>query len=221
MKADLSDIQSADDLVARGIVSRESSNALEAYVDHLLHWQKRINLIGPATAARVWSRHIADSLQLLDHIPSGATTLADLGSGAGLPGLVIAIALKERPGFTVQLIESNAKKAAFLRSAIRETGARAEVVTVRIESLESVALQTACDVVTARALAPLHQLLDYTQVFLQNGAVALFLKGQDVDSELTETSKYWTIAYDRYPSRTDESGCILKVKEATRDARAP
>ncbi len=197
-------------------VSRESLPRLEAYVELLVKWQTRINLIGPDTVREIWHRHMADSLQLLGHLPGSPTTIMDLGSGAGLPGLPLALALGD--GSKVHLVESNAKKAAFLREAVRLTRAPAVVHDVRIESLDSAALQSGVDVVTSRALAPLIKLLEYVQKPLENGAVALFLKGQDVDRELTEAAKYWKISADRIASLTEPKACILRINEAKRVA---
>ena len=220
MTFSLPDDASLSELVAAGIVSRESRPDFEAYGELLLHWQGRINLIGASTIKHLWSRHVADSLQLLDHLGPDPIVIADLGSGAGFPGLVLAIALKGRPGAFVHLIESNGKKAAFLREAVRITEAPAEVVQARIESLDSEALQPQPAIVTARALAPLSELLDLSEKWLQKGATGLFLKGQDVDSELTETSKYWIIRAEKAPSRLAGGGVILKVEEVSRDTRS-
>ena len=206
----------ADDLLRIDHVSRESLPALETYVALLAQWQQRINLIGPATVADIWHRHIADSLQLLAHLPRGARTIVDLGSGAGLPGLVLAIALMNDPEVTVHLIESNGKKAAFLREAARQTGARVAVHQARIESLDSDPLQGPVDAVVARALAPLPKLLELARIPLENGATALFHKGRDADRELTEAAKYWNIRHTRIASLTEAEACILKIEEVTR-----
>jgi len=194
-------------------VSRESFEKLQIYVRLLLTWQKRINLIGPATEADIWSRHIADSLQLLALLLPNTKAVADLGSGAGLPGLVLAIS----GNISVYLVESQGKKAAFLREAIRQTRTRAEVCQSRIEAIEPAELNV--QVVTARALAPLHELLELSAPFLTQGAIGLFHKGQDVDAELTEAAKYWTITARKIPSLVDPRGVILEVKEAVRVER--
>ena len=168
------------------------------------------------TVADVWLRHIADSLQVLPLLPVDAARILDLGSGAGLPGLPIAIARSENADHMVHLVESNTKKAAFLREATRLTGARATVHDTRIESVDSVALQDGVDVVTARALAPLARLMDYLQKPLENGAIALLHKGRDAERELTEAGKYWKLRVERIPSLTDPEACILRIEEATR-----
>jgi 16S rRNA (guanine527-N7)-methyltransferase len=200
------------DVLERFHVSRESGNRLETYVSLLLQWQARINLIGPSTRDDIWTRHIADALQVLPLLPKGLKKLADLGSGAGIPGLILAIA---RP-IEAHLFESNLKKAAFLREAARQTGARAQIHTARIEQARSVAETIKAEAVTARALAPLPKLLDYAQSFLENGAIGYFHKGQDVDAELTEATKSWKMQVESIPSMTDSRGVILVVKEAHR-----
>ncbi|MGE4250691.1 MAG: 16S rRNA (guanine(527)-N(7))-methyltransferase RsmG [Parvibaculaceae bacterium] len=193
-------------------VSRESGERLDAYVSLLLQWQARINLIGPSTRDDVWTRHVADALQLLPLLPEGVRSLADLGSGAGIPGLVLAIA---RP-IEVHLFESNQKKAAFLREAARQARARAHIHTTRIEEAQALARMIEAEAVTARALAPLPKLLDYAAPFLENGAIGYFHKGQDVDAELTDATKSWKMQVERHPSMTDSRGVILVVKEAHR-----
>jgi 16S rRNA (guanine527-N7)-methyltransferase len=194
-------------------VSRESSEKLHIYVGLLFAWQKRINLIGPATESEIWTRHIADSLQLLALLPPSTIAVADLGSGAGLPGLVLAIS----GNISVHMIESQGKKAAFLREAIRQTGASAKVHQNRIEVVEPSEL--GAQIVTARALAPLDKLLELSAPFIAQGAIGLFHKGQDVDAELTEAAKYWTITARKIPSLVDPRGVILEVKEAVRVER--
>jgi 16S rRNA (guanine527-N7)-methyltransferase len=200
------------DLLRPYDVSRESCQRLEAYVDLLLAWQKRINLIGPSTAEQVWTRHILDAVQLMPLLPPGSLALADLGSGAGIPGLVLAIA----GGHEAHLYESNGKKAAFLGQAIRTTGAKARVHQVRLEDLPGHPALPRVGVVSARALAPLPLLLDYAEPFLEAGAVGLFHKGQDVDNELTEATKYWKLTLSKHKSAVDSRGVILDVKEAIR-----
>lgn len=197
-------------------VSRESADRLDLYVSLLLAWQARINLIGPSTQDDVWTRHIADALQLLPFLPEGVTRIADLGSGAGIPGLILAIA---RP-LEAHLFESNQKKGAFLREVARQTGARAHIHTARIEAAAiAEAARLKVGAVTARALAPLPKLLDYAQPFLENGAIGYFHKGQDVDAELTDATKSWKMQVEKHPSLTDSRGVILVVKEAHRVRR--
>ena len=193
-------------------VSRESSERLKLYVDLLIQWQKRINLIGPSTVEHVWSRHIRDSVQLLPLLPAETRSIAELGSGAGIPGLVLAIA----GNLEVHLYESNGKKAAFLREAVRRLGLKGHIHMVRLETLVTASDIPQVQCVVARALAPLNLLLQYASPFLARGAVGLFHKGQDVELELTEATKYWRLNVLRHPSLCDSRGVILEIKEATR-----
>lgn len=195
-------------------VSRETEARLDRYVDLLVAWQAKTNLISPTTLPQIWTRHIADSLQLLDLAPDAKHWL-DFGSGGGFPGVVLACALAEREGASVQLVERNAKKAAFLREAIRITGGAGTVILSDIgDYVDSV--QTPVDCVTARAVAPLHMLLDYAAPLVKRGAKALFLKGQDVESELTEATKYWIIEPRLHPSRTGGHGWVVELNQLER-----
>lgn len=192
-------------------VSRETTTRLDRFVELLLTWQHTTNLIAPSTVPRLWTRHIADSLQLLDLAPD-ARIWVDLGSGAGFPGLAIACALAERPGAVVHLVESNAKKAAFLREAQRVTGAPALVNAMRIENFVE-RFGDQADVVTARALTSLKKLYDQSAPLLRPTTLGLFPKGQDVEVELTEAAKYWNISrLSLVPSRTDRAGRIVVVQ---------
>ncbi len=204
-------------------VSRETATRLERFVELLLSWQSRINLIAPSTVPTIWSRHIANSLQLIPLAPAPEPTRkqiwADLGSGAGFPGLVIACALADTdPLSCVHLVESNRKKATFLAEAIRETAAPAIVHAERIESIAP-RLSGKVDIVTARALAPLKQLLTYLAPMVENGAQAILLKGQHLDDELAEASRYWKIRADIVPSKTSPTGKILIVRDLSRSRR--
>jgi 16S rRNA (guanine527-N7)-methyltransferase len=192
-------------------VSRETLARLEAYAALLARWQRRINLVGRGTLADVWRRHMLDSAQLAPLVPESARTLADIGSGAGFPGLVLAILLEGRLD-DVALIESDGRKAAFLDQAILATGARARVVRTRAETRP---LQPV-DVVVARACAPLARLLHYTAPLLTEGGVALLLKGREVDRELTAAGNRWNMTVTRHSSRTDPRGTILEVRDLER-----
>jgi len=192
-------------------VSRETFRRLELFVDLLLVWQRRQNLIGSSTIPTLWTRHVADSLQLLDHAPENAKIWADFGSGAGFPGIAIACALAETPGAKVHLIESVGKKATFLREAVNVTGVPAQVHHLRAENFGD-SFGDKVDVVTARAVAPLKTLCEQAFPLIQRGAVGLFPKGQDVDAELTEATKYWTIEATKVPSKTSPEGCIVIVR---------
>jgi 16S rRNA (guanine527-N7)-methyltransferase len=191
-------------------VSRETLERLDRFVALLIAWQKHTNLIARSTIPFIWTRHIADSLQLLDLAPHGKVWV-DLGSGAGFPGIIIACALADTEGAEVHLVESIGKKAKFLREAVQVTGAPAIVHASRIEDFVDNAPES-IDVVTARALAPLPKLLPLAYPLLKRGALGLFLKGQDVASELTDAAKYWKIQFDLVGSRTDPRAQILVVR---------
>jgi 16S rRNA (guanine527-N7)-methyltransferase len=191
-------------------VSRETADRLDRFVAILLVWQRRMNLISASTEAVVWTRHVADSLQLLGLAPQ-ARMWVDLGSGGGFPGLVLACALADIPGARVHLVESSTKKTAFLREAATATGAPAVVHAVRVEDFVANA-PDAIDVVTARALAPLPKLLTLAYPLLKRGALGLFPKGQDVAGELTEAAKCWNIEVSLTPSRTDPKARIVVVR---------
>lgn len=190
-------------------VSRETLARLERFVDVLLLWQDRLNLVAASTVPQLWTRHIADSLQLLALAPQ-ARVWVDLGSGGGFPGLPIACALADTPGAAVHLVESNGKKAAFLREAVRLVGVPARVHQQRAENFGESWDGTA-DAVTARALAPLKTLCAQSLPLVAKGAVALFPKGQDVEAELTEAAKYWTLQASKVPSRTSADGSIVVI----------
>ena len=194
-------------------VSSETEARLDRYVALLLEWQIKTNLVAPSTLPNLWTRHISDSLQLLSLAPS-AKTWVDLGSGGGFPGVVLACALAEMPGANVHLVERNAKKAAFLREAVRITSAAATVHLAGIGDIVD-RIGSRVDCVTARALAPLHQLVGYAEPFVSGGAKALFLKGQDVEAELTEATKYWNIQPKLHRSRTGD-GWIVELATAER-----
>lgn len=172
----------------------------------LAEWNEVMNLVGPATIAPYWNRHAWDSAQLLRLAPE-ARTWADLGAGAGLPGVVLAILSKDTPGAKVHLVESMAKRCRFLRAAAEELGLPVEIHNARAEDLD-----LKVDVVTARACAPMVRLLGYAQPYLKRGAVAWFLKGQDVASELAEAATYWKFESDLRPSLSDPRGQIVQVK---------
>jgi 16S rRNA (guanine527-N7)-methyltransferase len=195
-------------------VSRETANRLDRFIELLAQWQTKTNLVAPSTLPSLWTRHVADSAQLLELFPE-ALRIVDLGSGGGFPGIVLACALADRPGAVVHLVESNSKKAAFLREAARVTGSPARVHAVRIEEF-SPKFTDPVDVVTARALAPLEELLPLAYPLLQRGAKAAFLKGQDVEAELTAASKTWNIDATLVPSKTSPSGRIVLIQSAVR-----
>src|ERR1044071_8869970 len=198
-------------------VSRETSERLGGLVDLLLRRSTHTNLIARSTLPMIWTRHIADSLQLLPLAPD-AKCWIDLGAGAGFPGLVIACALADRPNLKIHLVESIGKKAAFLREAAEQLKLPAIVHAVRIEDFGK-NLQFRPDVVTARALAPLDELLKLAQPLLRAGALGLFPKGQDVEVELTKASKSWNIEANLIPSKTNPEGRIVIVRKARRRSK--
>lgn len=195
-------------------VSRETEMRLDRYVDLLKQWQTKTNLVAPSTLPQLWTRHIADSLQLLALAPT-AKVWIDLGSGGGFPGVVLACALAEIPGAMVHLVERNAKKAAFLREAVRVTGAPSVVHLAEIRDIVD-RFASSVDCVTARALAPLHQLISFAEPLVRKGAKALFLKGQDVEAELTEATKYWKIQPKLHSSCTGGQGWIVELDQIER-----
>jgi 16S rRNA (guanine527-N7)-methyltransferase len=190
-------------------VSRETGERLDILARELRRWQEVQNLVGPGTLDRVWTRHIADSLQLLDLAPEARSWL-DLGSGAGFPGLVLGIAGIERDGMRVDLVESNGRKCAFLRHVVRLIGAPVTVHQARVEAV--IGRFVGADVVTARALAPLPQLLVWTEGLLTTGTLGLFPKGREAQAELTEAAKTWKFDAELVPSRTDSEARIVRIR---------
>ncbi len=200
-------------------VSREMETRLDRYVELLLAWQAKTNLVAPSTIPNLWTRHISDSLQLLALAPS-AKRWADLGSGGGFPGVVLACALADTSGAMVHLVERNAKKAAFLREALRVTGSQGTVHLAGIgDTVDSLVGKVDC--VAARAVAPLHQLIGFAEPLMRGGAKALFLKGRDVEAELTEATKYWNIKPKLHPSRTGGHGWIVELDRIERREPSP
>jgi len=194
------------------LVSRETWDRLESFVQLVIARQKTLNLVAASTIPQIWTRHIADSLQLLSLAPE-ARTWIDLGAGAGFPGLVIACALADVPGARVELVESIQKKANFLRDVADALSLPAIVHALRIEDFTA-RNAGRFDVVTARALAPLDKLLGYANPLLKRGALGLFPKGQDVASELTQASKSWKLDTELIPSKTDPHGRVVVVRQA-------
>ena len=191
-------------------VSRETETRLDMFVEALLLWQSKLNLVASSTLRELWTRHIADSLQLVPLAPK-ARVWVDFGSGGGFPGIPIACALAGQSGAKVHLIESNGKKAAFLREAVRATGAPAIVHQERAEKFGESCAETV-HAVTARALAPLKILCDQAFPFISRGAIGLFPKGQDVDAELTDAAKYWRLETSIVPSKTSPQSSIVLIR---------
>ncbi|OYU47988.1 MAG: 16S rRNA (guanine(527)-N(7))-methyltransferase RsmG [Rhizobiales bacterium PAR1] len=190
-------------------VSRETFERLEAYVALLLQWQGHINLIAPSTIPEIWTRHIQDSVQL-HRLKPEARLWVDLGSGGGLPGLVLASILVETPGSAIHLVESNGKKASFLRHVATELQLPAIVHSQRIE--DAIPALPTPDVVTARALSSLTDLIGYSNLLLKSGAVGLFPKGRDAGEELTEAQKSWHFTYALHESTTDAAAKIVELR---------
>jgi 16S rRNA (guanine527-N7)-methyltransferase len=198
----------ASGLKALGInVSRETLQRLEVYAGLLAKWQAKINLVGPATLPDLWRRHFLDSAQLLPLLPSVNGTLADLGSGAGFPGLVLAI----MTGWRVHLLDSDQRKCAFLRQVALDCGVL-DRVTIHAKRIEQVT-GIAADVVTARACAPLGELLALAEPFIGEKGTGLFLKGAQAEEELTQAQRHWTMRLDRRGSISDPAGVILIVTQ--------
>jgi 16S rRNA (guanine527-N7)-methyltransferase len=186
--------------------------ALDAYLELLTEWNGRMNLVGPSALASFWLRHAYDSAQLLTLAPS-ARVWADLGSGAGLPGVVLAILLKDRPGAELHLVESMHKRSRFLAEVARQLDLPATIHTRRAEDI---APPGGLEVVTARACAPLTRLLAFAYPCLAAGAVGLFLKGRDVEHELTEARLAWQFDSLIHTSLSDPSGRVLQLQKVTR-----
>ncbi|GLK77391.1 hypothetical protein GCM10008171_26450 [Methylopila jiangsuensis] len=190
-------------------VSRETWARLDALVATLDRWQATTNLVAPTTLAQVWTRHVADSAQLVNLAPADAEVWVDIGAGAGFPGLVVAALLAGRT--EVHLVESNLKKAAFLREAARAMGLTVAVHGVRAEAALGSAIPHA-DVVSARALASLSDLLRLAAPLLKTGAVGLFPKGEKAADELTEAQESWNINASFHASRTDPAASVIRVE---------
>ena len=194
-------------------VSRETMARLALYRDLLVKWQAKTNLVSPTTLPDFWERHVADSLQLAALKPQ-ARSWTDLGSGGGFPGLVIAATLAGEAGGIVRLVESNQKKCAFLRQAASRMVLPVDVINCRIESAAEQI--EAAEVVSARALAPLTKLLEWSGEFLSGGRVALFMKGRDFRREIEDSHGDWKFDLVEHPSRIDPAGCVLEIANVSR-----
>jgi 16S rRNA (guanine527-N7)-methyltransferase len=200
----------AESFSAATHVSRETIALLTQYESLLRKWQKSINLVSVSTLDDLWRRHMLDSAQLAGLAPEGARRWADLGSGGGFPGLVVAILLRERVGFEMHLVESDQRKCVFMREVIRATGVPAQVHNQRIEAFVREA--EVFDVISARALAPLDRLFGWAAPLFGPDSLGLFLKGQGLQDELTAARKNWIFEAEHSPSQSDPGGSVLKVR---------
>ncbi len=194
-------------------VTCETIHRLNLYRDSLIQWNEKFNLVSESTLPAIYTRHFLDSAQLMPFIPDGARVLADVGAGAGFPGLVLAIlAAEKKKPLRIYEIESVGKKADFLQAVVDQL--RLDVV-VRRERAESIR-DIKADVITARAVKALPELLKYAKPLMKKETICLFLKGKSLSEELTDAKKYWTFDADIYPSRSDDSGRILVIKNLRR-----
>lgn len=197
-----------NDFAATTGVSRETLDRLQRYADLLVKWNARINLVGQGTLPDLWRRHMLDSAQLFPLIPEGARNIVDLGSGAGFPGMVLAIMGAPE----VHLIEADKRKCAFLSEVARATSTPVTIHAERIEKIESFQ----ADMIVSRALAPLPDLLNLAVNFTSNHSILCFLKGKTANRELTEALKEWNMRVNQIPSRTDPEGTILRLEAISR-----
>jgi 16S rRNA (guanine527-N7)-methyltransferase len=193
-------------------VSRETLERLETFEALLRDWQTKLNLVAASTLDDVWHRHFYDSAQIEPLAPPGASKWLDFGSGAGFPGLVIAILRRDTPDFEMHLTERLARKCDFLRAVAEAVGVPVKVHHGKIENLQPIQ----ADIVSARACAPLQQLLEFYQRHAAPGAIGLFAKGRSLPEELTQANRTWRLDYDSQPSRTSSEGQILRVRSAVR-----
>ncbi len=204
-------IRTSSDFADAFDVSRETVEKLDLYASLLNQWQKAVNLVSPTTLNHIWHRHFADSAQLAN-LAASPKSWVDLGSGAGFPGLVIAIIVANHENCVVHLIESNGRKCAFLAEVARKTGAPVRIHEGRIENIVRSGKIGAADVVSSRALAPLGRLLTLAQGFFASGTSGLFLKGREASQEIDEARAHWRFNHRNWPSHTASDGCIVEVR---------
>ena len=206
----MSDTISKHDLMSVCTVSRETIDRLEVYAGLLEKWNSTINLVSKNTINQMWKRHFLDSAQLWPHIPSETKTLVDIGSGAGFAGLVLAIiGMEKSPNMKFTLIESDSRKCAFMRNVSREINLDVQIITKRIEEVTDIK----ADVITARALATVSQLLEYSKNILKDTGVCLFLKGNACCDELKIAKESWVFLSSQSESITHATGCVLRLTE--------
>jgi len=213
-------IGNPDAFAKRFCVSRETLDRLRLYADLLKRWQRTINLVAPSTLNDIWHRHFSDSAQLFRLIPKASQRILDLGSGAGFPGLVLAMLIgderlaKEQhvSEARVALVESDTRKAAFLRDVALKTGIAVDIVSARIESMPTQANVASVDVITSRALAPLPRLLELSYPFFKPETCALFLKGRDVEAEVEQARGSWKFDLDLIESVTEHDARVAVIR---------
>lgn len=206
------EIRGPNDFAKAFGVSRETLERLKIYESLLQRWQKTINLVAPSTLTHIWARHFADSAQILALAPPDPKTWVDLGSGAGFPGLVVATLLAPKGQTKITLVESDSRKAAFLRETARELAVPVDILPLRIEAAATrVSLKRAC-VVSARALAPMPRLLALAHPFCGPTTTCLFLKGREAQRELQTAETEWNFESELVPSATDPEGRIVVIK---------
>ncbi len=189
-------------------VSHETIHRLTTYQERLISWNEKMNLVAASTVPQIWTRHFLDSAQLMPFIPQNARILADMGAGAGFPGLVLAILAREqnRP-LCVHSIEATGKKADFLKAVVDELELNVHIRRERVEDIKGFK----ADVITARALKALPELLKYANRLIQKDSLCLFLKGQNASEELTQAKKYWTFSLKTHKSISDDTGVVLEI----------
>jgi len=201
-------------------ISKPFYDRLRAYCALLQKWQKTHNLIAPSTLGQIWERHIVDSLQILPHIPKNTHSHLDFGSGGGLPGIVIAAAFadkiyendKDGPGWQTDLVESISKKATFLSTVRRELKLPADIYAERIEDFQSRKVDSSYNLITARALADLNQLLSYAEPFISEETLLIFPKGIQWQAEIDAAMLHWQFEFEAIPSLTQSNASLLLIK---------
>jgi 16S rRNA (guanine527-N7)-methyltransferase len=202
-----------DPFLAERNVSRETEDRLLAFADLLGKWTRKINLISKSSTSDIWERHILDSVQIYDLAPNTFSLWLDIGSGGGLPGVVVAaLAAQFAPDARIAMIESDQRKAAFLRTALRELGLSGDVLADRIDAVPPMG----ADVLSARALAPLDQLLAFAENHLKPGGTAIFPKGKTAEQEIADANTNWLFQIEKHASMTDAEARILVIKDIKR-----